>query len=225
MLKLKKIISFFLCTLVITASFLALSGVKTEAATGYCQSYAPGLNFQYLKPFGTNVNSNFRYNLQYHPLLEQELVPTVPETPITPTATDRSSDQTTLTSGLTTEEQQMVDLVNQERVNSGLQPLEVDLRLVKIARMKSQDMIDNNYFSHQSPTYGSPFDMMKSQGIAYGYAGENLAGNHSVQAAHTALMDSPGHRANILNANFKHVGIGIVSGGPYGMMFTQEFTD
>lgn len=125
--------------------------------------------------------------------------------------------------GLTPAEQQMFNLVNQERANAGLPPLQIDYPLVRIARMKSQDMVDNHYFGHNSPTYGSPFDMMKSAGITYSYAGENIAGAPSVQSAHTSLMNSPGHRANILNPNYTRIGIGIVTGGPYGMMFTQEF--
>lgn len=126
-------------------------------------------------------------------------------------------------SGLTQAEQQMLDLVNRERVNAGLRPLQADLQLTRLARLKSQDMINNNYFAHQSPTYGSPFDMMRADGVSYRYAGENLAGTPSVERAHSGLMNSPGHRANILNANYTHIGIGAVSGGPYGMMFTQMF--
>jgi uncharacterized YkwD family protein len=117
----------------------------------------------------------------------------------------------------------MVNLVNQERQRAGLKPLIVDKRLVELGRLKSQDMINNNYFSHQSPTYGSPFDMMKNAGVTYRWAGENIAGAASVDRAHNGLMNSEGHRANILNSNFTHIGIGIVPGGPYGMMFTQMF--
>jgi uncharacterized protein YkwD len=69
----------------------------------------------------------------------------------------------------------------------------------------------------------SPFDMMAKYGVTYKTAGENIAGNSSVAGAHTALMNSAGHRANILNKAYNYVGIGIVSGGQYGMMFTQEF--
>jgi len=121
------------------------------------------------------------------------------------------------------EELQMLQLINKERANAGLKPLEMDMELVKLARMKSKDMTDNNYFAHNSPTYGSPFDMMKNYGIKYTYAGENLAGNQSVEAAHKSLMNSSGHRANILKAEYNYIGIGIVNGGPYGKMFTQLF--
>jgi uncharacterized YkwD family protein len=117
----------------------------------------------------------------------------------------------------------MLDLVNQERLKAGLKPLAVDYRLVRLARLKSQDMVDKGYFGHYSSTYGSPFDMMKGAGVQYRYAGENLAGAPTVARAHSALMNSPGHRANILNPDFTHVGIGVVSGGPYGKMFTQMF--
>ena len=126
-------------------------------------------------------------------------------------------------SGLNADEQKMLDLVNQERARAGLQPLTMDINLVKLARMKGQDMIDGGYFAHNSPTYGSPFDMMKKYGVNYRYAGENLAGAPTVESAHTNLMNSPGHRANILNANYTKVGIGMVSGGPYGKMFVQMF--
>lgn len=124
---------------------------------------------------------------------------------------------------LTPEEKQMLDLVNRERQRAGLRPLVVDPKLVQLARLKSKDMIAKGYFSHYSPTYGSPFEMMDSFGVSYRYAGENLAGAPTVEIAHRSLMNSPGHRANILNPNFQRIGIGIISGGPYGKMFTQLF--
>ncbi|CCO07965.1 CAP domain-containing protein [Desulforamulus hydrothermalis] len=125
----------------------------------------------------------------------------------------------------TADEQAMLNLINKERAAKGLKPLAMDAKLSQIARLKAQDMIDKNYFSHQSPTYGSPFDMMKNNGITYHYAGENLAGAPDVNTAHTNLMDSPTHRANILSERYSKVGIGVVNGGPYGKMYVQEFTD
>lgn len=141
----------------------------------------------------------------------------------TPAPQPTPTPQPAPTQGLSVDEQKMVDLVNKERVAQGLKPLQVDMKLVKVARMKSQDMIDKNYFDHTSPTYGSPFDMMHNNGITYNYAGENLAGAPTTDSAHTNLMNSPGHKANILNVNFTKIGIGIIDGGPYGKMFTQEF--
>ncbi|MDB4897121.1 MAG: SCP-like extracellular [Firmicutes bacterium] len=117
----------------------------------------------------------------------------------------------------------MVRLVNAERASAGLAPLAIDMRIVQTARAKSRDMISNGYFGHQSPTLGLPFDQMKVAGITYRSAGENLAGNQSVAAAHKALMNSPGHRANILSPKYTKIGIGIIHGGPYGTMFTQHF--
>lgn len=124
---------------------------------------------------------------------------------------------------LTADESRMVELVNQERQKNGLSALSIDLRLTEIARLKSKDMIDLNYFAHQSPTYGSPFQMLKQFEVQYYSAGENLACNQTVQKAHLALMNSQGHRENILNKSFTHIGIGIVQGGPCGTMYTQLF--
>lgn len=124
---------------------------------------------------------------------------------------------------LSSEESVMLSMINKERSASGLAPLKSDSALTRLARLKAKDMIDGGYFNHQSPTYGSPFDMMKSAGVSYKTAGENLAGASSVASAHKNLMNSPGHRANILNGAFNRVGIGIVSGGPYGKMFVQMF--
>ncbi|WP_236860196.1 CAP domain-containing protein [Candidatus Formimonas warabiya] len=121
------------------------------------------------------------------------------------------------------EEHRMVDLVNLERASRGLQLLQVDMRLTKTARLKSKDLINKGYFGHYSPTYGSFSNMIKTHEIIYRYAGENLAGNTSVTDAHFALMNSPGHRANILNPNFTRVGIGVSNGGPYQKIFTQHF--
>jgi len=125
--------------------------------------------------------------------------------------------------GLTADEAGMVELVNRERAAAGLKPLTVDMQLVQVARAKAKDMIVNGYFGHQSPTYGSPFDQMKAAGITYRYAGENLAGASTLEQAHTGLMNSEGHRKNILSPNFTHIGIGVVAGGPYGKMFVQSF--
>ncbi|MDK2917816.1 MAG: hypothetical protein PWQ37_549 [Candidatus Petromonas sp.] len=133
------------------------------------------------------------------------------------------SGQTANLKGLTPNEEEMLRLVNAERSKKGLTPLKLDLKLTEVARYKSQDMIDNNYFSHNSPTYGSPFDMMKNFGIKYIYAGENLAGNSTVKGAHDSLMSSEGHRKNILNTKFTHIGIGVKEGSRYGKIFTQMF--
>jgi uncharacterized YkwD family protein len=116
----------------------------------------------------------------------------------------------------------MLELVNQERAKAGVPALQAHQKLTEVARLKSADMVKLNYFAHQSPTYGSPFDMMRSFGISYTMAGENLAMAASVDRAHTALMNSSGHRANILNANYTHLGIGMVQGSR-NHYYTQMF--
>ncbi|MCH5584792.1 CAP domain-containing protein [Shimazuella sp. AN120528] len=122
-------------------------------------------------------------------------------------------------------EKEVVRLVNIEREKQGLKPLELDSKLSSIARKKSQDMVDKNYFSHQSPTYGSPFDMLKQFGVSYRTAGENIAAGYpTAQAVVTGWMNSAGHRANILNPAYTKIGVGYVAGGSYGSYWTQLFT-
>ncbi|HEY8529012.1 MAG TPA: CAP domain-containing protein [Paenibacillaceae bacterium] len=108
---------------------------------------------------------------------------------------------------------EVVRLVNAERAKAGLAPLKVHNELTRVALHKAKDMYHNNYFSHQSPTYGSPFDMMRSYGISFRYAGENIAkGQRSPQEVMNAWMNSSGHRANILNGNFTHIGVAYYNG-------------
>ena len=122
-------------------------------------------------------------------------------------------------------EEEMLRLLNEERVSRGFEPVVMDKRLRELARDYSKDMFQRGYFSHYNPEGLSPFDRMEQYGISYLYAGENLALAPSVELAHQGLMNSPGHRANILSPNFKRIGIGVMSGGIYGKMFSQEFTD
>ncbi len=113
-------------------------------------------------------------------------------------------------------EQEVVRLVNEIRQQNGLNTLSVNTELSKVAGIKAQDMHDNRYFSHTSPTYGSPFDMMKQFGISYRTAGENIAmGQQTPQAVVDAWMNSDGHRANILNASYTQIGMGYVADGNY----------
>jgi len=122
-------------------------------------------------------------------------------------------------------EQKMLLLVNSERKKAGVQALTADITLRDVARAHSQDMFVRGYFSHYTPDGVSPFDRMDKAEITYTYAGENLALAPSTDLAMEGLMNSPGHRANILNPHFNKIGIGIIDGGIYGMMFSQEFTD
>ena len=124
---------------------------------------------------------------------------------------------------LTADEQLMVDMINQERLAAGINPVKADLRLTAVGRAKANDMKVNNYFDHTSPTYGSPWAMMQQVGITVRWAGENISGNKSVSSSMAALMQSPGHKANILDPRFTDVGVGIAYGSAYGNLYVQEF--
>lgn len=127
----------------------------------------------------------------------------------------------TLDSTVTSYEQEVIRLVNEIRTENGLKALTYDWELARVARYKSQDMKDNKYFSHTSPVYGTPFQMIKNFGISYKSAGENIAKGYATpQAVVNGWMNSSGHRANILNAGYTHIGVGYVSGGNY---WTQMF--
>ena len=127
----------------------------------------------------------------------------------------------TVDSSVSAFEAEVVRLVNEIRVSRGLSPLTHNWELSRVARYKSQDMKNLGYFSHTSPTYGSPFNMMKNFGISYKTAGENIAKGYSTpKQVVDAWMNSPGHKANILNSSFTEIGVGYVSGGNY---WTQMF--
>ena len=118
-------------------------------------------------------------------------------------------------------EQEVIRLVNEIRVQNGLSALTYNWELSRVARYKSQDMVDNRYFSHTSPTYGTPFQMIKAFGLSFRTAGENIArGYPTPQAVVNGWMNSSGHRANILNASYTQIGVGYVAAGHY---WTQMF--
>jgi uncharacterized protein YkwD len=120
-------------------------------------------------------------------------------------------------------EASMLTLLNEERHAHGLRALQADPQATEVARAHSRDMFGRAYFSHITPEGEDPFDRMRSSGLRFLAAGENLAIARTLPMAHKGLMDSPGHRANILRPAFGRVGIGIVDGGRYGFMVTQNF--
>lgn len=120
-------------------------------------------------------------------------------------------------------EDQMLVLVNKDRKRAGLNPLIKDTEIRVVARLHSKDMFQKGYFSHFSLDNKTPFDRMRALNIEYRTAGENLALAQTVEIAHQGLMKSKGHRENILNTKFNRVGIGIMDGGIYGLMVTQNF--
>ncbi|MEW6772238.1 MAG: CAP domain-containing protein [Bacillota bacterium] len=146
-------------------------------------------------------------------------VETPAETPSSPPPPADTSDVASLSAA----EQEMLRLVNQERIKAGLHTFVVDMRLVRLARLKSQDMYENNYFDHVSPTYGSPYEMERDAGIIARVMGaENIAIAATVARAHELFMNSEHHRANILDPRHDAIGIGIVT-TPYGVYVTQLF--
>ena len=141
----------------------------------------------------------------------------------TSTSGGSTGSKATNESNLTADELETFNLINEQRAKNGLSALKIDMEVQRVARIKAQDMVNNNYFSHTSPTYGSPFDMLKNFGISYKSAGENIAGNSSNSAAVTAWMNSSGHRANILNSSYNYTGVGVVTSSKYGKIYVQMF--
>ena len=119
----------------------------------------------------------------------------------------------------------MLEMVNKERAKEGLPALRNDPEMTRVARAHSNDMFVKGYFAHNSPEGKTPFDRMRAAGVHFNTAGENLALAQTLEIAHTNLMNSPGHRANILHPSFGRLGIGILDGGFYGLMVSQEFRD
>jgi uncharacterized protein YkwD len=120
-------------------------------------------------------------------------------------------------------EAQMLEMVNEERKKEGLPALKADPEMREVARAHSRDMFARSYFSHINPEGKTPFDRAREAGVKFLTAGENLALAQTLKLAHTGLMNSPGHRANILRRSFGRVGIGILEGGRHGLMVTQKF--
>lgn len=194
-----------------------------------------------LKPIYANISNLINNNCNNQkpstkpetPEVTPDVTPDVkPDVPSTPsdkpvTSPDKPSTSDKPTTNPTGEyakfQQEVVDLVNKERTSRGLKPVTFNTELSKVATLKSQDMIDKNYFDHNSPTYGSPFDMMKKFGISYKAAGENIAmGQKTPQEVMNSWMKSSGHRKNILSPDFTELGVGVASNGS-SLYWTQMF--
>lgn len=158
--------------------------------------------------------------------VEKPSAPAPAPTPAPESTKPVTNNNTTVSSSNLTYEQKVVELVNVERQKAGLPALTMDSAISNVARTKSKDMATNNYFAHQSPTYGSAGDMLKQFGIKWSAWGENIAaGQTTPEIVVNAWMNSEGHRANILSSNFSKIGVGYVtssSGRPY---WTQMFTN
>lgn len=162
---------------------------------------------------------------QLFPVFDQAIQKTLNKVTVAPDSreTIKLPFQTTDTKERPDLEVEMLEMLNKERVQRGFKPLVMDTALVKVARTHSRDMFARRYFSHVNPDGEDPFDRIRKAKIRFLTAGENLALAQTLGIAHQGLMNSPGHRANILKSTFGRVGIGVISGGLYGLMITQVF--
>ncbi len=204
------------------ALLLVFSAALTAGAAGYSGSCKPG--YRLWQQICTRYPGLCQPPASCTP--SQPEAPAQPSQPDKPDAPDTPSEPDTPAqpddgASVLAYEQEVVTLVNAERAKYGLSALTLDETLCGYARVKSQDMHDQGYFSHTSPRYGSPFDMMRSFGVSYQYAGENIAMGYSSPAGVVnAWMNSEGNRANILSANYTSIGVGYVADGGY---WTQWF--
>ena len=208
--------------------------------TGYNQDYGNSSKIQqdtvvadYPTFTWTRVNTSGRpvytqANQATPPVVEEDnWTPSYPTTPNIPVAKPvEPTVPTESVSGISSIEMEVVRLVNIERQREGLSPLVASSALSNVARKKSEDMAVNNYFSHTSPTYGSPSNMMRTFGINSSYSGENIAkGQLSAASVVSGWMNSSGHRANIMNPSFKTIGVGHYKSSNGTNLWTQMFTN
>ncbi|WP_174732377.1 CAP domain-containing protein [Mesobacillus harenae] len=207
--------------------FYQSSNANFEQLNSFLQKYFKGYTFNW-----NNLNKQTESAPVQQPVQQpadpvQQPQQTQPEQPAAPVqqqpapVQEKPAEAAPVASQVSAFEQKVVELTNQERSKQGLSALKLDTELSKVAKAKSLDMKNKNYFSHTSPTYGSPFDMMKQFGISYRTAGENIAmGQRSPEEVVTAWMNSEGHRKNIMNGAYTHIGVGHVADGNY---WTQMF--
>lgn len=224
--KIMKKTLFFLAALTILAT-----GTVMPASAQHCDVQRGDSMWRIAKrynvPFGKVLilNKHFRNQHLIHPRDEVELPDGSTGTSTTESGTgDSDAKDSKVTQAEMTQAEAVLKLVNQERKKAGVQPLTLSEKITSIANTKAKDMADKNYFSHQSPTYGSPFDMLKQFGVSYSYAGENIAaGQKTAEEVMNSWMNSSGHRQNILNKNYTQIGVGFYRGGQYGTEWVQLF--
>ena len=209
----KKLVSCGIGAMLSVSLVVPASAASNTASDSNIQSWQQKMN-QFLKKQGWKGHFNWVVTLPSTPQPAPEAGTNTPavDQPSNDQVEQDTSDKSTFAS-------QVIELVNQERTKAGLKALTVHEKLSGMALDKAKDMSDNNYFSHTSPTYGSPFDMMKQYGISYRYAGENIAqGQRTPEEVMNSWMNSQGHRANILSENFTMIGVGYYNG-----YWVQEF--
>ena len=244
--KFRNILSLGAITMLTASSMLPVNALsktcyKKVMTTKSVYIYVNGVKYKLpLTPSCPNVPSkpeSTPNNPSTTPQQKPESTPSTPSTtpqqkpestPSTPSTNPEQKPESTPEQKPSTDfssyQQQVLDLVNAERTKRGISALTLDSNLSSVATKKSQDMVNKNYFDHTSPTYGSPFDMMKQFGISYSTAGENIAkGQKTPQEVVTAWMNSEGHRKNILNPNFTNLGVGIAKDSKGTTYWTQMF--
>jgi uncharacterized YkwD family protein len=219
-------------TLIILTAFIAFAtGAAIPASAQHCDVQRGDSMWKIAKRYNVLfkdillLNKHFENPHMIHPKDEVELPDGSTGTSTDQSGTGESDAQKSEeTQAEMTQAEAVLKLVNAERKKAGVQPLTLSEKLTNIAYTKAKDMADKNYFSHQSPTYGSPFDMLKQFGVSYSYAGENIAaGQKSAEEVMNSWMNSSGHKANILNENYTQLGVGFYRGGQYGTEWVQLF--
>lgn len=224
--KIMKKTLFFLLSMSILANGLAM-----PASAQHCDVQRGDSMWRIAKRYNVhfhdvlNMNKHFKNPHLIHPKDEVELPDGSTGTSTDQSGTGESDAQKSeSTTAEMTQAEAVLKLVNQERSKAGLQPLTLTQKLTDIANTKAKDMADKGYFSHESPTYGSPFDMLKKFGVSFSYAGENIAaGQKTAEEVMNSWMNSSGHKANILNKNYTQIGVGFYRGGQYGTEWVQLF--
>lgn len=195
---------------------IAIPVVSASADSGYIVKAGDTL-FK----IATKHNISLQSLIKANPTIKNPDIINVNQSINIPSGTNNSTNTNKVVHTASEYEMKVIDLTNKERAKKGLSALKYDWELSRVARHKSMDMQERKYFSHNSPIYGSPFDMMKSYMINYKSAGENIAqGYKTPEEVVKGWMNSSGHRANILNKNFTHIGVGYVEKGNY---WTQQF--
>lgn len=215
------------------AAFLTLAtGMAIPASAQHCDVQRGDSMWRIAKRYNVLFNEVLKMNKHFsnphmiHPKDEVELPDGSTGTSTTDPATgDSAGTGSEGRQAEMTQAEAILKLVNQERSKAGVPALTLSDQLTNIAYIKAKDMADKNYFSHQSPTYGSPFDMLKKFGVSYTAAGENIAaGQKTAEEVMNSWMNSSGHKANILNKNYTQLGVGFYRGGQYGTEWVQLFT-
>ena len=236
-LKIGMIVAFTLVVCVVSTSFAMQHYYKLDFSTGLVTANTlnvrsgPGTQFKIVTTVSKNEYIRVFAGIGdwYVVQIEGDYIGAVnkkyvkPIYPNSSNSENNNSNTNTTTTTMTSDEKEVFSLINKQRTNNGLSALKVDNELQRVAKIKAKDMVENNYFSHNSPVYGSPFEMLNSFKVSYKSAAENIAGNSSNSGAVNAWMNSSGHKANILNGNYVYTGIGVVSSSKYGKIYVQMF--